>query len=46
MFIVWLDDHDYSTGTWDQEPKDDLDPPSSCHKDGKLWLDPVVCSVT
>ena len=46
MFIVQHHDHDFGTETRDQEPKDDLDSPSGCHKDGKLGLDSVVCSVT
>ena len=44
--IVWKDDQDYGTQTLDQEPKDDSDSPSGCHKYGKLGWDPVVCSVT
>ena len=32
MFIVQHHDHDFGTETRDQEPKDDLDSPSGCHK--------------
>ena len=46
MIIIWRDEHNYGTGTRDQEPKDDSDSPVGCHEDGKLGWDSFVYSVT